>query len=135
MSTQKAEPHLRYQTSFTKTGKVNMKNMKPYRTERQKALIKDHVEVVNGTHKVVGAKLHLSFHKWVQKMKKDKNDRTPKALNIVRKTEDNRGFQVYQHYGDLKIPLLGIYTRGKFVEKPAASVEEAHQRLNLEYYE
>ena len=31
------EPHLAHQTTFTRTGKLNMHNRKPYRTARQKA--------------------------------------------------------------------------------------------------
>jgi len=34
------EPHKAYQTSFTKTGTLNMKNRKPYRTAFQKELAK-----------------------------------------------------------------------------------------------
>ena len=34
------EPHKAYQTSFTKTGTLNMKNRKPYRTASQKELAK-----------------------------------------------------------------------------------------------
>ena len=34
------EPHKAYQTSFTKTGTLNTKNRKPYRTASQKELAK-----------------------------------------------------------------------------------------------
>jgi hypothetical protein len=69
-------------------------------------------------------------------MKKKKFEyKAPKpALNVVRKTSSG-GFQVYQLYADMVIPLLGRRSPQGFVEIPAKSINDAFRRLELEYYE
>ncbi|MBO9194369.1 hypothetical protein J5277_09650 [Rhizobium sp. 16-449-1b] len=42
--------HHPYATAYTRTGKVNMLNRKPYRTAAQKAEARRTAELVNGTH-------------------------------------------------------------------------------------
>ena len=68
-------------------------------------------------------------------MKKKKYEyRAPKpALNIVRQVEG--GYQVFQLYGDMMIPLLVRRTPRGLVPSLAKSVDEAFDRLNNEYYE
>lgn len=45
-----AEKHNRYATSFTRTGKLDMRNRKPFRTKEQKEIARERAEVLNGTH-------------------------------------------------------------------------------------
>jgi len=58
------EPHLRYQTQYTRTGQLDMKNKKPYRTTANKAKAQQVAELIDGTYKVTDlSKAPLSYHK------------------------------------------------------------------------
>jgi len=48
-----------YATAYTRTGKLDMQNRKPYRTANQKALARSTARIVDGRH-VSGAP--VSFH-------------------------------------------------------------------------
>jgi hypothetical protein len=68
------------------------------------------------------------------KNKRQKNVHVQKkALNVVSKVAG--GYQVYQLYANMRIPLLGSRMRGQFVERPAKTADEAFDRLYSEYYE
>ena len=55
------EPHLAYQTSYTRTGKLNMMNRKPYRTRAQKALARS--TAVRGEDGVYRSTAPVSYHR------------------------------------------------------------------------
>lgn len=55
----RSSQHHPYATAFTRTGKLNMQNRKPYRTAAQKALSRSIACIVNGRY-VSGAP--VSFH-------------------------------------------------------------------------
>jgi hypothetical protein len=44
------EPHLAHQTTYTRTGKLNMLNRKPFRTAAQKAEARRTARLFGGTH-------------------------------------------------------------------------------------